>query len=439
MRLEIGYKFILGFTAVVAVVAFTPYWIDYLIPQLEVAEWLRDPFTILVAITFGLILGTVISKGLTKKIHRLAALANHIGSGDLTKATELDRKGLFQDEVVDLSCSLKLMTKNLEELIKHVKIVSLNVAKNSESINPLLSRINETVKDVKNAMYSINQGTKIQNQYMEKTAGVIKGINDISGKVAAYATDAARLASNNNQVAKEASIRATAAIDKFEKIFYGIDRAKEVILGLEGKVKSIPDILEFITHISRQTDLLALNAAIEASKAGEHGKGFANVADEVRRFADNTSKSSEDVASIVKDFRHDMGLALKEFMEGVAFIREGRQEIQEIQKALNGILEGIADMDRRAKEIFEFSQKQKMGVQTTGEIVKEFSEIAHKNLASTERVERLIGHHQIGIEEVAASFGRLHEMSQELEWLVMKFKTDDDTAATGEGLEKPTV
>ena len=214
-----------------------------------------------------------------------------------------------------------------------------------------------------------------------------------------------------------------------------MEKARDVVIDVNKRLNSVPKILEFINHISRQTDLLALNASIEASKAGEHGKGFAKVAGEVRRFADNTSKSAGEIAKIVETFKKDMEIVLKVFIKGAAFVRDGREEIQKVQDALNDILNGFAVVNSKIDEILELARKQREGVNTTVGVVKEISEIAHENLTFASEVERIIDHHRLGVEAVAESFKRLQEMAQELESVVMRFRTSDE----GDGGEEEIV
>ncbi len=433
MRLEIGYKFMIGFIIVIASVILTPYVIDYL--NLDLAEWLREPFPILVALTIGLITGSVISRGLTKGFRRLVELANHIGAGDLTKEVELDRGRFFQDETNDLARSLEQMLENLKGLVDHIKMTSSSINDTSHHMAPLFSKTQKTFEKVSESMKSIDRGAKKQGSHVERVRTIIKDIDKISNAVAKYAVDAAKLTAESNQAVNDASVRANTAIEKFEKVFYQMERAKDAIQELGNRVDSIPKILDFMNHISRQTDLLALNASVEASKAGEYGEGFASVAEEVRRFADSTGRSSQEMSQIIEDFRKNTQEVLTVFMEGASFVREGRQEIRRIQKSLADILKGFVQVDKRVREILALSQKQKDGVDMTVSAVQEVSHIAGENLGFADQVEKLIGQYRMGIEEFAASFDNLHEMAQELELFVMKFRTEGDSLNVSDDLE----
>ncbi len=425
MRIEIGYKFVLGFMTVIALVVFTPYGIGYL----GVEGWMKEPLAILVAITGGLILGTIISKGLTRGFRNLVTTANHIGLGDLTKGVErADR--FFQDETTDLAESLNQMLDNLRELVGHVKMASDHIADASREIDPLITRINKSVGDVKEALERINRGAREQEEKIGKTEKVIGGIERLSTHTADSAMEAAKVATRSYRVIGEASERANTAIDRLEKVFYGIERARDAIARLEEELEAVPKVLDFITHISRQTDLLAINASIEASKAGEHGKGFSNVAQEVRRFADSTERSSRDIAQVIRSLREGIEVALEAFKEGVVAIREGRMEIREIQKALEMVMKGIEEVDRRMKHILQLSKRQKKGVTMAVAMVNDVSTIARENLTIVDGVEREMDHHFLIIKEVSSAFKRLEEMAGTLEEVVKRFKVEE---GDGEG------
>ena len=399
MRIEIGYRFMLGFIAVIASVAFIPYGISYL----GVEKWLERPLAILGAITIGLILGTLISRGLTRGFHNLVDTANSIGYGDLTKEV-VRKKKFFTDETTDLAEALNRMLHNLKELVGHIRKASTGINQASKEIEPLMDRVNETVREVKEALHRIDKGAKEQEERVAKARRIIGGIDKLSSSTASYATEAVKVTTESHRMVRRASDKANTAIDRLEKVFFGIERAKDAVAGLEEELETIPRVLEFITHISRQTDLLAINASIEASKAGEYGKGFSNVAEEVRRFADSTERSSKDIAGAIK---------------------ERRLEIRELQKALAEITVGIDRVDRRIKLILRLSQQQRKGVHVAVETIEDVSAIAGENLSIVDQVERKVDHHFLAIKEVSSSFDRLEEMAQELEEVVKRFKVEE--------------
>ncbi|MFQ5900116.1 MAG: methyl-accepting chemotaxis protein [Thermodesulfobacteriota bacterium] len=435
MRIELGYKFIIGFIIVIAVVVFTPYVITFLEP----GDWLREPLYLLIAITVGLIIGTVLSKGLTRSFHQLSTLAYKMGIGDLTHNADLTGAKIFQDETNDLAYSLSQTFQNLRELVIHIKRASKDITNTSADLSRLLEKANETSLEVKKVMYGISKGASEQARYISKSSGIIEEMAEAAEGVSLKAEDMASKALETHQTVRSGTLTSGIALNKLEKVFEEMDRSKGMIMSLAEKTKSIPKILDVINHISRQTDLLAINATIEASKAGEQGEGFAMVAEEVRRFADNTSKSSDEVALIIKEVNTEMERVVSVFKEGSAFIREGRHDIHQIQESLVTILNYVEQVKDKAEEIVVLSQQQRKGAQETVVVSKEVSKIVDNHLLATEKVNKVIDLHMKPIEEVAGSFKRLIERAQELEWVVMKFKTEDEEDTSYETLASPKV
>jgi methyl-accepting chemotaxis protein len=325
IRVPIGYKFILGFITVVASAAFVPKLVD----RIDVVDWVREPLSILTAILIGLVLGTIFTRSFTKHFGRLTGTAQKISRGELAHSGLTGASSrIIIDEATDLEEALKLMVTNLKELVGHIKDAASDLSESQETLNDLLSKGSESSRDVINGTSRIFDGALEQASHVDNTSKTVKDMAGLADEVATKVTDTANSSQKVNSMVQRGANTATSAIEKMETIFKGIEKTEAAAKRLEEKLEDIPKILDVITHISRQTDLLALNATIEASKAGEHGKGFALVAEEVRRFADNTSKSVEDVDLIVKDLRGEVKGVVSSASEGTSFLREGRDEIE---------------------------------------------------------------------------------------------------------------
>jgi methyl-accepting chemotaxis protein len=316
IRVPIGYKFILGFITVVASAAFVPKLVD----RIDVVDWVREPLSILTAILIGLVLGTIFTRSFTKHFGRLTGTAQKISRGELAHSGLTGASSrIIIDEATDLEEALKLMVTNLKELVGHIKDAASDLSESQETLNDLLSKGSESSRDVINGTSRIFDGALEQASHVDNTSKTVKDMAGLADEVATKVTDTANSSQKVNSMVQRGANTATSAIEKMETIFKGIEKTEAAAKRLEEKLEDIPKILDVITHISRQTDLLALNATIEASKAGEHGKGFALVAEEVRRFADNTSKSVEDVDLIVKDLRGEVKGVVSSASEGTSF------------------------------------------------------------------------------------------------------------------------
>ncbi len=422
MRVELGYKFIFGFIVVVAVVAFTPVAINRIISD----EWLWEPLSFLIAITIGLILATIVSRGLTKRFRQISDLANSIGVGDLTGTIDLSKGKVFFDETSDLAFSLNQMQLNLKELITHIKNASHDIIDASTDMENLLKRVDKTSSEIKTSMDKISREAHNQVKHLEESAEIIKGMTDAADEVSSKAEEMVSSASEAHRTVKHGAFTSNITIEKLRRVFEEIDRSREMVLSLDEKIKYIPKILDVINHVSRETDQLAISAAMEASKAGEQGDGFAIVAEKVRKCADDTSKSSDEVALVVNEVKEEMEKVVLAFKDSTENIREGRQDVLGIQENLENTLSYVEKVKEKSEEIADISEEQRKGAQRTIAVSNEVSKIVDNNLITTGKVYEAIDPHRNSVEEVSSSLKKLLDLSQELEWVVMKFKIDDE-------------
>ncbi|MBI5885892.1 MAG: methyl-accepting chemotaxis protein [Deltaproteobacteria bacterium] len=419
IRIPIGYKFILGFIAVVAAAAFIPDIIEHF----DIPDWTRKPISMLAAMVVGLFLGSFFTKSFTKRFRYIADLAQMISSGDLTHANQNSRlrRGLFLDETSDLEESLETMTDNLRGLVERLKETVENLAASQDSLASIVTKGEETSKDVSDGASAIFDGALQQSNHIGNASQAVKNMAEIADEVGGKVTENANASQKVNSMVQRGATTATSAMEKMETIFKGIENTETVAGRLREKLSDIPKILDVITHISRQTDLLALNATIEASKAGEHGRGFAMVAEEVRRFADNTNASVQDVSLIVKELRLEVERVVQSASEGTSNLRGGRDDLRKIREILVDITNYTADVAERGTIILTLTQKQKEKAEKIVEAIEEVSSIAHDNLTNTERVETAIAAHGAAINQTIEASHKLTELASELKTVADRF------------------
>lgn len=423
LKVQIGYKFIIGFIFVVFTAAFAP----RIVNTIDVVEWFKEPLSFLIAITIGLILGWLFSRNFTKDFRQLTSIANDIGSGDLTRPDGIDVNGkMLEDESTELAMALNMMLKNLKGLVNHIKDAADNMLDAGKTLNELVKKGYKTTEDIGAGTSKIFEGALEQAGHLEDASKAVHETAQLSDEVSDKATDMAAVASQTKYQVQRGVATSTAALKKMESILQAVDFTKDMIVSLEEKINNIPKILDVITHISRQTDLLALNATIEASKAGEHGRGFAIVAEEVRRFADNTKRSVEDVTFIIKEVRAEVERLVNSSAESATFTQEGREDINKIKNSLNEITVFTSEVANKAGLILTLTQKQKQGAETTAKLIEQIAHIAKESVSTIEDVDSIVSNHRLSIEEIMTSAKKLSELSDGLNRVVARFKLGQD-------------
>jgi methyl-accepting chemotaxis protein len=298
MRIPIGHKFIIGFVVVVAAVAFSPRLVGLLGYSAEISGILGY----VVALTIGLILGWLFSKGFTANIGKLTDSAKSISLGDLTRDIVI-RPSRIPDETHELGDLINLMLRNLRELVSHIKRTSGQLTESAREINSTALEINASTEEVAQAIEQISRGAEAQAELVENGSKTIREMAISIELVAARARETAKTARETSLTAQHGGSLANESLERMKDFFEKQEEVGHQFETFNNKLQKVGKVADCIGDIARQTNLLALNASIEAARAGEYGKGFAVVAEEVRKLADSSSQSAGDIGDMIENLR----------------------------------------------------------------------------------------------------------------------------------------
>lgn len=286
---------------------------------------------IVLSVLLNIGLGLVISRLISKPLKEVSELVEKVSNGDLTETTAIDTK----DEIGDLARSINNMVNSLSTTVD-------GILQSAESVSASAQEISATTEEVaSSASTQANHSQQITGVFQEIVKGADSQANDAQRMKELFeelnnAIDS--VAKNADETAILSESLTKIATDGTEVVQDSIEGMKNISTQmslLEKDSNRIDDIIKVIDNIASQTNLLALNAAIEAARAGEHGKGFAVVADEVRKLAEQSSDATKEITSIIKLIQENTSRSVTAVIEGVESTKRTGDAFTEITEMLS--------------------------------------------------------------------------------------------------------
>jgi len=424
MYIQIGYKFILGFLAVVASVAFVPAWVKLLGYAPEITHIL----SYLVALTIGLILGSFFSKSFTKNISFLRGATEAISQGDLSRdlVTPPTR---FPDETHDMAQSINTMQESLRSLVRQIRGTSERVSEASRTLSSTAIEVNASTEEVAQAIEQMSLGAENQAEMVAKSSKVIHEMAISVDLVARRAKETAKAARETSFTAQRGGELANDSLERMKSFFDSVELIGLQFMDLNIKLQQVGKIADFIGEMARQTNLLALNASIEAARAGEYGKGFGVVAEEVRKLADGSAKSATEILEMIDLVKVESHKLQETITESSRSIGAGKKNIDTTADSFRQILATVIETERKANSIADLSQMQTEGAGKMVAMVDEIAKVAEDSAASTEEVSAATEQQSAAMQEMVFQTQDLAKLAEELLSSVERFRVPGEVPA----------
>lgn len=368
---------------------------------------------------FGTLIYYIFIRKYLSEIKKLNVNAREIAAGNL--AVELT-EAKTNDEIGELSNSFKEMVTTIRGIIQQVNDSSEQVAASSEQLSASSEQTKLATNEVTVAMQSIASANETQVKQMEEGSSSLAVMADNMNRVSDMVTNLSTSSLHTAKEAEKGNQVISKVVEQMSSLTNSVQDSTEVVKKLDDRSTEIGQIIKVITGISEQTNLLALNAAIEAARAGEHGKGFAVVADEVRKLAEESTRSANLISDLIKEIQMDSSAAMEAMLKGTTDAQNGMTVVNEaglifgkILTAVKSMNDDIQNVSSSSVEITEKTNKVKETIEILEEIVRQTAGNS-QNVASTAE-EQLAS-----MEEISASAESLSEMAQELSQTVQKFR-----------------
>lgn len=420
MRVEITYKFVMGFIIVVASIVA----LNYLVPAAGlVPGYLEQTLSTACALLVGLILGWIFSKAFTANILVLKTAAERISAGDLSQTVYLPNN-LLPDETAELADSLNRVTTSLRGLVGYIRTSSSRVAEESQGLSTMSQEVTASAHEVAGAVELISRGAETQAAMVEKSSEHFRQMARSVDLVAEAARAVAGAAGETVRTAERGGKVVKLAMTKLGQVLDGVEQHGQRMLSFSARVQKIGKIADFITSISQKTNLLALNASIEAARAGDHGRGFTVVAEEICKLADSAERSMAEITEMIAALQEESVSVQEVLKENVLEMSAGRSAVHRTGETFEEIVSTAKTAGERAEAISILSREQVEEVEKMADAIDEIARVVSENAAASEESSAASEQQSAAMERMALSAQDLNALAEDLMERVSRFQLE---------------
>ena len=351
----------------------------------------------IVGIAIGLIVASLIARSIITVVAKMVAMIQEVAANNLTIE---DMEITSQDELGQAGSALNSMKNNLSTIMQSIASTAEHVASASEEISASATQSANGSEAQKDQVHQVATA-------MQEMAATVHEVSESCNKAAESAHETAQTACRGGTIVED-------TLAHMRSIAGSVRETAQKVQELGSRSDQIGKIVGVIDDIADQTNLLALNAAIEAARAGEQGRGFAVVADEVRKLAERTTKATKEIAEMIQSVQADTRGAVEKMQSGTQQVEKGVEVTAKAGESLKQIIGQAEHVGEMVTHIATAANEQSSTTETVN--------------ANMEQINKLVAESAEGAQQSAQACEQLSSLALELQNLVSRFKLGQKTS-----------
>ncbi len=372
-----------------------------------------------VALVLTLLVAGGLIRAVVSPLRRLTQEVSRVADGDLTLKVQ---RGRGKDEISQLAGSVGRMVESLSKMVGSIA----HTVRELQAVGHQASEASRKGSDVNihmcNMMVELSGGAASQTTSVEETRMAVQDATRLMASVVENSRAVSTSTEEARHMVNEGAQNAEDAVDNMMSIQQNVTRTAEVVERLGQRTRRINTIVEMITAVAEQTNLLALNAAIEAARAGDHGAGFAVVAEEVRKLAEESTSAAQEIVKLIKEIQLETVEASESMKSQTAVVEEGVKAVQKAGISFDTIRDAVGNIVEQTGQIHEATEAMNEQNKRVVDAIANVSFISARTSAASEEASGFtdeLGQAVLGIAEQSLS---LEKMAADLKEQVERFK-----------------
>lgn len=358
-----------------------------------------------------------------KPLAKMQAASYKFANGDLRAAEEtLSTLSMKQnDEISDFAKSFRKSIGQLSSILTNMNGTAGSLLKVSDELEKVMKSVRSSNDEISGSIYKIASGAEVQKTNNDEALTAMEEMTIGIQRIADSSTSVAISSSDMTELVTTSAANSRSVVLQIKNVETSVLATEKHVKDLGEKYHSIEEMVTVITGIADQTNLLALNAAIEAARAGEAGKGFAVVADEVRKLAEMSRNSAEEIRNHIKGFQTVTIQALEEMAKSAEEVQNGSVAVEEIGNDLNKVLESVLHVNEEVQDVSAVTEQMSASSEEVLASMEQVAFIVNESVEQTKTVAVSADYQVTTVENLDTTIQTLQQSADQLHKAINQF------------------